>query len=346
MPDTKTRSFVLSFLAGLMLAGLSLYGFILLRSRPGLPDGINIQELVRIDDVEIQSPKDIEFVLTRKRIGDWLDFEIRREGDIEFVRAQVIAFYSKVPFPLIYLFIGLFCYLIGFTVFALKWEDSRARVLHWLAVVFAYSLIVSGGTYCLGQGWFSYVPVVLFYLSYPLAPTLLFHFSASFASRQWRGGLLTVYLLSLLFAVFFISAVLIATLLPSITVFRLYISVFQIFRSYMVLLLLLAVFHFVLVYRRAVLEENPCFRPLHRSLSVPERGPGHQSRPRLFTADDLYGQPLPLFRPLPGGPFCQGFCCPGDGHLDGKRSAGRRGLSPGPEEDPGARRQDFFPAEL
>jgi signal transduction histidine kinase len=256
MADTKTRSFVLSLIAGLILAGLSLYGFILLRSRPGLPDGINIQELVRIDDFEIQGPKDIEFVLTRKHIGDWLDFEIRREGDIEFVRAQVIAFYSKVPFPLIFLFIGLFCYLIGFTVFLLKWEDSRARVLYRLAVVFAYSLIVSGGTYCLGHGWFSYVPVVLFYLFYPLAPALLFHFSTSFASRRLRGGLFIVYLLSLLFAVFFISAVLIATLKPSITVFRLYISVFQIFRSYMVLLLLLAVFHFVLVYRRAVLEEN------------------------------------------------------------------------------------------
>jgi signal transduction histidine kinase len=256
MADKKTTFFVLSLIVGLVLAGLSLYGFILLRSRPGLPDGIKIHELVRIDDVEITNPKDIEFVLTQKRIGAWANFELRRDGVVETVRAQIIAFYSKVPFPLIYLFIGLFCYLIGFTVFLLKWEDTRARILYRLAVVFAYSLIVSGGTYCLGHGWFSYVPVVLFYLTYPLAPALLFDFSISFASRRWRAGQFLIYLLSLLFAVFFIVAVLIATILPSITVFRIYISVFQAFRCYMVVLLLLAVFHFILVFRRAVLDEN------------------------------------------------------------------------------------------
>jgi signal transduction histidine kinase len=256
MPDKKTTHFVLSLLAGLVLVCLSLYGFILLRSRSGLPDGIKMQELVRIDDVEIQNPKDVEFVLIQKRIGDWADFELRRDGDIESVRAQVVAFYSRIPFPLIYLFIGVFCYLIGFTVFLLKWEDTRARILYWLAVAFSYSLIVSGGTYCLGHGWFSYVPVILFYLLYPLTPALLLHFSISFTTRQWRLGLYSIYSLSLLLAVFFIAIVLISTLVPSISVFRLYISAFLAFRCYMIALLLLAVFHFVLVYRRAALEEN------------------------------------------------------------------------------------------
>ncbi len=256
MPDKRPASFILTLLAGLILVALSLYGFILLRSRPGLPDGIRTENVVRIDDVEIKHPKDIEFVLIQKRIGDWADFELRRGGEIEFVRAQIIAFYSTVPFPLILLFIGLFGYLIGFTVLFLKWEDSRARVLYWLAVVFAYSVIVSGGTYCLNHGWFSYIPAVLFYLFYPLAPALLFHFSLAFAPRRPQTGLFLVYWLSFTFAVFFISAVLIATLTPSISVFRLYISVFLVFRAYMVVLLLLAGFHFVLVYRRASLEEN------------------------------------------------------------------------------------------
>ena len=52
---------ILSLLAGLILVALSLYGFFLLRSRPGLPDGIQIKDLVRIDDIEIQRqrPKDV-----------------------------------------------------------------------------------------------------------------------------------------------------------------------------------------------------------------------------------------------------------------------------------------------
>jgi hypothetical protein len=164
----------LSLSAGLILAALSLYGFFLLRSRPGLPDGIQAQDLVRVDDIEIQKPKDIEFVLAQKKIDDSATFVLRRNGSVESVRAQFIGFYSKVPFPLIYLFIGLSCYLIGFTVFILRWEDPKARLLYWLALIFAYPLIVSGGTYILGHGWFSYIPVVFFYLFYPLAPALLF----------------------------------------------------------------------------------------------------------------------------------------------------------------------------
>ncbi len=256
MAKKRTRRFILPLVIGFILVAMSLYGFTLLRSRPGLPVGIMPQDVVRIDDTEIQHPKDIEFVLIQKRIGDWADIELRRGGEAESVRVQLIAFYSGVPFPLIFLLIGLLGYLVGFTVFLLKWEDAKARILYWLAVVFSYSSIISGGTYCLGHVWFSYVPAVLFYLLYPLAPALLFHLSISFGIRRSGAALYSVYSLSLLFAAFFISAVLISTLTLSIDVFRLYISVFNVFRAYMVLLLLLAIFHFIQVYRRARLEEN------------------------------------------------------------------------------------------
>jgi signal transduction histidine kinase len=245
-----------SLLGGLVLAGLSLSGFFLLRSRPGLPEGIQTTALVRIDDVEIERPKDLEFVLAQKKVGDWATFTVRRDGNVESRRAQIIAFYSKVPFPLIYLFIGLACYLIGFTVFMLKWEDPKARLLYWLALVFAYPLIVSGGTYILGHGWFSLILVVIFYLFYPLAPALLFYFSLSFSSRKRQRGHLIACILSLLFGVFFVATVLTATLKSSLYVFRIYAVAFQAFRAYMIILLLLAIFHFILAYRRASLEEH------------------------------------------------------------------------------------------
>src|SRR4030042_3964811 len=92
----------LSLLAGLILVSLSLYGYFLLRSRPALPDGIQAQNLVRVDDIKIQKPKDIEFVLTQKKIGDSATFVLRRNGSVESGRAQFIGFSRKVPFPLIY----------------------------------------------------------------------------------------------------------------------------------------------------------------------------------------------------------------------------------------------------
>ena len=253
----RVPPFVAIFLlSGLVVAGLSLYGFFLLRLRPGLPEGIEPTALVRIDDIDIKQPADIEFFLTQKKVGDGAVFTIRREGNVESLRARIIAHYSKVPFPLIYLFIGLACYLIGFTVFILRWKDPKARLLYWLALVFAYTLIVSGGTFILGHGWPSFMPAVLFYFLYPLAPALLFHFAVSFSSGVRHRGLPPAYLLSLLFGVFFGATVVTAALRSSPGLFRAYAMAFQAFRGYMIVMLLLAFFHFVRAYRRAALEEH------------------------------------------------------------------------------------------
>jgi signal transduction histidine kinase len=253
----KVPPFVtVSLVGGLVLVGLSLYGFFLLRSRPGLPMGIQTANLVQIDDYEIERLKDVEFVLTQKKVGDWATFTVRRDRKIESRRAQIIPFYSKVPFPLIYLFIGLACYLIGFSVFLLKWEDRKARLLYWLALVFAYPLIISGGTYILGHGWFSFMPVIIFYFFYPLAPALLFHFSLSFSYGKRHRERLIVYILSLLFGLFFAATVLTVAMKSSLPVFRIYAAGFQVFRAYMIIILVLAVFHFILAYRRASLEEH------------------------------------------------------------------------------------------
>jgi signal transduction histidine kinase len=246
----------ISLLAGLALAGLSLYGFFLLRSRPGLPEGIPPASLIRVDDIEISSRADVEFALTQKKIGDWAVLTVRRDGSVETSRGRIIAHYSTVPFPLIYLFIGLACYLIGFTVFVMRWQDPKARLLYWAALVFAYPLIVSGGTYILGHGWFSFIPVAFFYFCYPLAPALLFHFAVSFSSVRRRRGYQAAYSLSFLFGVFFGATVLTAASRASPGLFRLYASAFQAFRVYLVIMLLLAFFHFVRAYRSAVLEEH------------------------------------------------------------------------------------------
>ena len=245
-----------ALLAGLILAGLSLYGFFRLRSRPGLPEGIEPADLIQVDDIKVEGKKDIEFFLIQKQVGDWATFTLRRNGAVASERARIAAFYSRVPFPLIYLFTGLACYLIGFTVFLLRWQDSKARLFYWLSVVFAYPLIVSGGTYILGRGWVSFIPAVIFYFCYPLAPALLFHFAVSFSSRKRLRAEQIVYSLSLLFGAVFAAAVLTAVLRSSLPIFRLYAAAFLAFRAYMIIILLLTFFYFVQAYRRAGLEEH------------------------------------------------------------------------------------------
>ncbi len=256
MTRSRNPRFVFALLGGAAIVAVSLYGFFLLRTRPGLPERIRTSGLRQVDDIRVEKSKDIEFILSQKSVGEWAMFQVQKDGRVETIRAQFAAYYSRVPFPLIYLFIGLFSFLIGFVVFVLKWEDEKARILYWLAMAFSSLLVINGGTYCLRDRWPTYFPALLFYFLYPLAPALLFHFSLAFSRRDLRFAIGLGYCFSLLFSAVFVSAILISSLRSSIEIFRLYVLAFSVFRLYLVALLLLAIFHFIRVYRRADLEEN------------------------------------------------------------------------------------------
>jgi signal transduction histidine kinase len=253
---SRSLKFYLSLLAGVFVMAISLYGYILLRTHSGLPKEIAASELVRIDDIEIKSVKDVEFVLTQRSIGDWATFWIKQGGEVSPIRAQFVSFYGNVPFPLVYLLIGLFSFFIGVVVFIFKWRQKEGRILYWLALVFASVLIINGGTYCLRRAWLTYLPAALFYILYPLAPALLFRFSLAFARREHRLGIAIVYGLALVISATLVSVVLLAAFKSSIEIFRLYVSIYRYFRIYMIALLLLAIFHFIYIYRRASLEEH------------------------------------------------------------------------------------------
>ena len=258
MKRGREGSFYFPLFLGIIIVILSIHGFSLLRSRPALPEAIDAEKahLVQVNDQKIEDPREIEYVLIRRNIGDWAEFRLEKNEKIETVRAQFVSFYSRVSFPLLYFFIGIISYFIGFVVFILKQEDQKARILFWLALVFSFLLIVSGGTYCLREEWLSFLPGVLFFVFYPLAPALLLHFSLAFSSIRRRRREILIYGPAFAFGSAFVSLVLLSTLRKSIETFRIYLSVFYVFRVYLVALLILAILHLVFIYKKTHLDEN------------------------------------------------------------------------------------------
>ena len=141
MPRSHRLSFYASFFFGILIVLASLYGFQLLRGRPGLPAGIDSAVIVRFDGLAIR-PSDLELVLTGRAIGEPVTIEVRSGAGIETRRVRIVPFYSKVPFPTILLVIGLMGYLIGFLVLLFCWEDPKARILYWLSAVFSSCVII------------------------------------------------------------------------------------------------------------------------------------------------------------------------------------------------------------
>jgi signal transduction histidine kinase len=98
--------------------------------------------------------------------------------------------------------------------------------------------------------------MVLFYLFYPLAPALLVHFSFSFLKKSRPPTLAFIYGVSLVFGCAFIVLILLSLRRHSAAIFRSYATLFNVFRGYLVALLLLAIFTFIQAYRKAALQEN------------------------------------------------------------------------------------------
>ena len=258
----KRIPFLLSIVGGFFIILISIYGFSLLRQRRGLPPEIKdlIQKedakLVQIDDIRIERKMDMEFILSQKTIGEQSTFLIEIDGKIEKKEAKFVYYYSQNFFPLVYLLIGIFCFIIAIVVFLLRAEDTRARVYYWASFSFASAVIISGGFYCLSKDWLSYFPGILYYFCYPLAPALLLHFSLLFSKIRLKISKLIIYFPALIFIGVLETTFLQSGLNSSLEAHRIYESAFYVFRGYLVLFVLSAMLYLITSYRKAALEEE------------------------------------------------------------------------------------------
>lgn len=221
---------VLYFASGSAIILISLYGFMLLRARPGIPDPLRGREILRIDGIDIRTSKDLDFALSGKKIGEEAEFILRSDGRTETVRAPFTPFYSRTSFPFIFFFIGVFGFLIGAYVLCLKPDDARARIFFWTAFCFAASLIINGDYYCVRDRGFSLAPGVLFNLAYPLVAALFLGFSLTFSRRPVLRSARLLYLPAAILGALLNVAFLGSVLGASLALFRLQQKIFVVFR--------------------------------------------------------------------------------------------------------------------
>lgn len=260
----KRIPFFLSLSAGFVIVLVSVYGFSLLRQRPGLPPEmfkslekkIKEGELVRVQDVEIQNLKmDLEFLIIQKAIGDHVTIILEDDGKSQKRDVKLVSFYDK-SLPLYYLLTGFFCFITGFVVFLLRSDDRRARTYYWASFALGSAIIISGGFYCLQKHWLSFLPGVLYYLFYPLAAAMLLHFSLYFSKHEIKLWKYVIYIPALIFVCVLEWLFLSVGLSSSIEIHRIYQSVFNFHRFYLVLYVSLSVATLIISYRKAGLEEE------------------------------------------------------------------------------------------
>ena len=181
------RPLLRSLAGGAVILAVSVYGFFLLRDRPGLP--VPSDTVLAVDGVRVQpgSAVDITYLLRAKKAGDPLRLTVRdgdgREAEIQ---AQADAYYPGGRIPLLFLIIGGVIAGLGTATLLLRPADAQARMFFWSCLAFALATVVSGPEYGLGAGWTTLLPCGFFIVIYALVPAA-FSISAC-SSPAGRGS--------------------------------------------------------------------------------------------------------------------------------------------------------------
>ncbi|HDT11324.1 MAG TPA: hypothetical protein ENN58_01150, partial [bacterium] len=223
---------------GLVIIAVSLYGSLLLKGRPGLsPEAkefLTRGNLVQIDEYEIQHLSEIEFILSQTAVNENIEFHIREPMGLETKLFKTVPFYSHAPYPLIFLFVGILCMVLGLFVFIFYPQEIRTRLFYWASLSFSSALIIHSGFSILHGDWLNFIPGIFFYIGYSAAPALLLHFSLTFYSDEHKKSMFLVYIPSVVFIVILESFYLWANFGSSIKAYRLYNSTYFYFRLYVV----------------------------------------------------------------------------------------------------------------
>lgn len=252
----KRGHFILSLLVGLALAAVSIFGFTLLRHRPGLPQEINRSSVTRLDASRIETPDELNFVLSRKSVGEWVTVELRAKERTEARFVQLVPFYSQAPFPFIFLIIGLVNLSIGTAVFVLKRDDALARIFYAAMVCFSCTIIINGEFYGVGKNSLTCLPGFIFNILYPLCPALLLHFSLALSGRPKRSQVLSIYGTAVLLSLAADSLYLAAFLRGSQAIFRWELKVVYALRFFIVAAIAFTVPYLILRFRKTERREE------------------------------------------------------------------------------------------
>lgn len=255
LPVKRGRLFVY-LLTGFVVLAVSLYGFNRLLHRPALPREILLSSIKQLDTIKITHKQDIEFILNQKSAGDRVRILSHIEGVPQEIDIELIPFYSQTPFPIVYLVIGLACFMIGLVVLILRPDDVMAQIFYLANLAFSGATIISIGFYCLKDEWISFVPGLLFLFLYALAPALLLHFTILFTRRKGKANWMVIYAPAFVFASVLSALFLYSVVKTSIAHYRYYQAVYYFFRFYIVLYVAATGYWLVSDYKKALLMEK------------------------------------------------------------------------------------------
>jgi len=253
---SKGGSLLPPLLGGAAVLLLTVFGLVNLTGRPGVRKEHLARPIIGVDSFEVRGPSDVRFALSRKAIGDPIEIRFGPDGGPAIVRDVTIPYYSERTFPLALALMGGLSFLAGFVVLFFRPRDSRSRIFYWLSLSFGAVVTIGGGTYGLQGRAANLLPGVLFDIAYPMTLALLLWFAQSYAPPRRRIRPALFWAVPALFGVLLCCTFLVSEIGPSIAAYRLREELKHVFRFYVVLMGVAALFEFARALRSTDSEED------------------------------------------------------------------------------------------
>jgi signal transduction histidine kinase len=142
--------------------------------------------LISVNEREVSTPQEVEFILDGKRIGDRVILDIVR-NDISYYFTETLVPYYSSTYMVIMFVVGCLFFSLGVFVYFQRPFDKGARVFHWANLSVSVIIFTTWGNYAVDPYGLGHVVRIVFCLAYVLAPVLFLHFTFVFPRDKFSG---------------------------------------------------------------------------------------------------------------------------------------------------------------
>lgn len=157
-------------------------------------DGIlQNDKILSIDGIIINSMYQLEIYLDGKSIGQDTDLVIQSSGEtFSKIHIHLSRFYRNLNFILISLLVGLSFWITSVFLINKKYDNTPAKVLFWVLILFSVATMTSPGKYFHGNDIIAYIVRAFHVSTYFLGVIVFFHFTMIFPRKRNKN--LNIYI--------------------------------------------------------------------------------------------------------------------------------------------------------
>jgi signal transduction histidine kinase len=159
------------------------FAFYHLAHKPFVPQEFASLPTLQIDGTAVESGDDIEFLLSRRTVGDSITVSAP-----PYVESHRISITNYAPLSVLILdaVVIILIFGLGGFVYFRRQKDRAALIFHIAATTVATAIIGTKTIYVLEPPWLGYILCFIFFVAYSVGPVLFLHFTFVFPYVRWK----------------------------------------------------------------------------------------------------------------------------------------------------------------